>query len=140
MGKSKRYVDVNIFVYWLTGNPTFGPTAKEWVYKISKGTKSTFITGSITIYEVAIVLAGLLNKTLKDFGLIDIIISSIYSLAGLKIVEVTKQTFYEAKNLMEKYSLDYEDAIHLAIALREDADEIISNDKHFDRTPISRIF
>ena len=140
MGKGKRYVDVNIFVYWLAEHPIFGPTAKRWIQEISKSVRNTYITGSITIYEATIILAGLSNTTLKDLKLINSILFSIYDIHGLKIVEVSKDILYEARNLMERYSLDYEDAIHLAIALMENAEEIISNDKDFDRTPINRIF
>jgi len=46
----------------------------------------------------------------------------------------------EAAKLMKGYSLDYEDAIHLATALRSRAKEIISNDEDFNRTPLKRRF
>ena len=32
----RRYVDVNVFVYWLCGHPTFGEKAKSWIEKIEK--------------------------------------------------------------------------------------------------------
>ncbi|MCC6024602.1 MAG: PIN domain-containing protein [Thaumarchaeota archaeon] len=41
---------------------------------------------------------------------------------------------------MKEYGLDYEDALHLAVALRNKAEEIISNDQDFDRTPLKRRF
>jgi predicted nucleic acid-binding protein len=38
---------------------------------------------------------------------------------------------------MKEYDLDYEDAIHLAVAIRTCAQEILSNDKDFDLAPIA---
>jgi predicted nucleic acid-binding protein len=40
---------------------------------------------------------------------------------------------------MKEYNLDYEDSIHLAVALRTGAQEIVSNDKDFESTPLRRI-
>ena len=39
---------------------------------------------------------------------------------------------------MNEYKLDYEDSLHLAVAIRTGAKEIISNDKDFDATQIKR--
>jgi predicted nucleic acid-binding protein len=39
---------------------------------------------------------------------------------------------------METYKLDYEDSLHLAVAIRVNAQEILSNDKDFDVAPIKR--
>jgi predicted nucleic acid-binding protein len=40
--------------------------------------------------------------------------------------------------LMNECKLDYEDSLHLAVAIRSGAKEIISNDKDFDSTQIKR--
>ena len=40
---------------------------------------------------------------------------------------------------MKAYDIDYEDALHLATALRVGAKEIVSNDKDFDKTPLTRV-
>jgi predicted nucleic acid-binding protein len=41
---------------------------------------------------------------------------------------------------MIEYELDYEDALHLAAALKSKAKEIIFNDQDFDKTPLKRRF
>jgi len=41
---------------------------------------------------------------------------------------------------MEEYGIDYEDALHLTVALRKGAKEITSNDEDFDKTPLTRTF
>ncbi|MEM0482292.1 MAG: type II toxin-antitoxin system VapC family toxin [Nitrososphaerota archaeon] len=46
----------------------------------------------------------------------------------------------KAASLTVEYSLDYEDALHLATALRNNAKEIVSNDRDFDKTPLKRRF
>ncbi|MGB8779282.1 MAG: PIN domain-containing protein [Candidatus Bathyarchaeia archaeon] len=39
---------------------------------------------------------------------------------------------------MKEYTLDYGDAVHLAVAMRRGVQEILSNDKDFDVGPIKR--
>jgi uncharacterized protein len=39
---------------------------------------------------------------------------------------------------MNNYRIDYEDTLHLAVAMRVDAREIISNDKDFDIANVKR--
>jgi len=41
---------------------------------------------------------------------------------------------------MREYELDCEDALHLAVALKGKAKEIISNNQDFDKTPLRRGF
>ncbi|MEM3385361.1 MAG: type II toxin-antitoxin system VapC family toxin [Nitrososphaeria archaeon] len=86
------------------------------------------------------IIAGLTGKNLKDKGLVESLIDSITGLLGLQIVPLTVEDFSEAKNLMGEYGLDFEDALHLASALRYNLKEIISNDLDFDQTPLKRIF
>ncbi|MEM0385181.1 MAG: type II toxin-antitoxin system VapC family toxin [Nitrososphaeria archaeon] len=92
------------------------------------------------MYQLLIIIAGLTGKNLKDKGLVEGLIDSITGLLGLQIVPLTVEDFSEAKNLMGEYGLDFEDALHLASALRYNLKEIISNDLDFDQTPLKRIF
>jgi predicted nucleic acid-binding protein len=39
---------------------------------------------------------------------------------------------------MGTYKIDYEDALHLAVAARIGSQEIVSSDKDFNRTPLKR--
>ena len=86
------------------------------------------------------VIAGLTGKNLKDQELVEEVVNSIESLSGLRIMPLTVEDITQATKLMKEYSLDYEDAVHLAAALRSKAKEIISNDEDFDRTPLKRKF
>jgi predicted nucleic acid-binding protein len=136
----KRYVDVNVFVYWLGNHPEFGKKAHEWIKRIENSARGRYMTSSLTIYEVLVIIAGLTGRSLRDLDLINGIISGIKNLAGLEIVPLSLDYIEKAAELMKEHGLDYEDALHLAVALRKGAEEIISNDRDFDSTPLRRTF
>jgi predicted nucleic acid-binding protein len=136
----ESYIDINVFVYWLGNHPTYGKTAYRWIKKIKESPKGKYVTSSLTLYQVAIIMAGLTGRNLKDEELIGKIVGSITSLPSLIIAPLTLEDVSKAVSLMEKYALDYEDALHLAVATRNKAKEIISNDQDFDRTPLKRKF
>ena len=61
---SKRYVDVNVFIYWLGGHPRYGETAKKWVKRMEE--EKGFITSTLTLYEGLIIMSGLTGKSLSN--------------------------------------------------------------------------
>lgn len=134
------YIDINIFVYWLGNHPTFGRTSYEWIKKIEEAPRGKYVTSALTLYQTMVIIAGLTGKNLKDQELIEEVMNSIESLFGLRIIPLTVEDVTQAAKLMKEYNLDYEDAVHLATALRSKAKEIISNDEDFDRTPLKRRF
>ncbi len=140
MADPEGYVDINVFVYWLGNHPTFGRTSYEWIKKIEGASRRQYVTSALTLYETMVIIGGLTGKTLKDQGLVEEVINSIGGLAGLRIIPLTVEDVTNATKLMREYRIDYEDAIHLASALRSRAREIISNDEDFDRTPLKRRF
>ncbi|MBS7656195.1 type II toxin-antitoxin system VapC family toxin [Candidatus Bathyarchaeota archaeon] len=137
---SKSYIDVNVFVYWLGKHPTLGKTAYEWIKKIEAASKGRYITSSLTLYQTLIILAGLSGRSIKDKALVESIITPIENLPGLEVVSLISEDLIKAVKLMEGHRLDYEDALHLAVALRNKTKEIISNDEDFDTTPLKRKF
>lgn len=140
MAQARRYVDVNIFVYWLGKNPSFGGTACKWIAEIEKGHSGDYETSSLSLYEALVILAGLADKTLKDKAFIEVIVRAITRIKGLTIEPLKPEDFIAAADLMDVYKLDYEDSIHLAVAIRTGAQEIISNDKDFNTGPLKRNF
>jgi predicted nucleic acid-binding protein len=134
----KRYVDVNVFVYWLCGHPSFGKKAKNWIEKIEK--EGNYVTSVLTLYETLVIVAGLTNKSLKDKEFVRTVISSITGLKGLKVESLVKEDFTKAVEIMNDFGLDFEDSLHLAVALRKNVKEIISNDSDFDKTNVKRVF
>ncbi len=131
----RRYYDVNVFVYWLGGHPEYGERAKKWIGEAELGRA---YTSSLTPYEVAVVLASITDKSIKDAHFIRDILEAIRSIRGLKVVPLTWNDYVKAASFVDKY--DLEDALHLAVAMRMKADEIISNDRDFDRGPLRRVF
>jgi len=140
MVEPETYVDVNIFVYWLGNHPTFGKKAYRWVKEIEEAPRGKYVTSTLTLYQAMVIIAGLTGKSLKDRELIEEIVDSIESLPGLTVAPLTIEDIAQAAELMKEHDLDYEDAVHLASALRNKVKEIVSNDEDFDRTPLKRKF
>ena len=134
----RRYVDINIFVYWLGNHPKFGETAYKWIKKIENSSRGEYVTSSLTIYETLVIIAGLTGKNLKDKTFTEKVVNSITHIRGLTIEPLKPEDFTKAVDLMNDCKLDYEDSIHLAVAIRTGAQEIVSNDKDFDTTLIKR--
>jgi predicted nucleic acid-binding protein len=134
--ETTRYIDVNIFVYWLGKHPKFGEAAYRWIQKIEKSPPKEYFTSSLAIYETMVIIAGLVGKNLKDAAFVEDVTKSLTSIKGLTIESLTLEDLKTATDVMEDYPIDYEDALHLAVASRIGAKEIISNDKDFNKTHI----
>jgi uncharacterized protein len=135
-----RYVDVNIFVYWLGNHPKLGQTAQKWMKKIEESQRGDYITSTLTLYETLVILAGLTGKNLKDTSFVNRVLNALTSLKPLRIEPLKIEDYNKAADLMNECQLDYEDSLHLAVAIRAKAEEIVSNDKDFDITQIKRTF
>lgn len=138
MVEKPRYVDVNILVYWLGRHPKFGEIAHKWIKRIESAPRGEFVTSSLTIYETLVIMTGLMGKNLKNKGFVDEVVSAITHIKGLVIEPIKIEDFNEALVLMDACNIDYEDSLHLAVAKRLQVEEIVSNDKDFDATPIRR--
>jgi len=134
------YVDVNVFIYWLGDHPEFADRAMEWIRRIERSRRGSFITSTLTVYEALIILSGLTGRSLNDRDLIGRVIEFFLQLSNLTLEPLSPKDLLEAYNLMEAYNLDYEDSLHLAVALRVKSEGIISNDGDFDRAPLKRLF
>ena len=136
--KSRCYVDVNIFVYWLGNHPKYGQVALDWIKKMETSPRGEFVTSALTLYETLVIISGLAGKNLKDKTFVQQVINPMTSLKGLVIESLRSEDFKKAADLMDELKLDYEDSLHLVVAIRTGAQEIISNDKDFDHTQIKR--
>jgi predicted nucleic acid-binding protein len=135
----KRYIDTNIFVYWLGDHPKFGEAATHWIKKIEEAPQGQYFTCSLSIYQTLVVIGGISGKNLKDKGFVEEVITSLTRIKGLSIEPLRTEDFMEARDLMNDCKLDYEDALHLAVATKIGAQEIVTNDEDFDKTKIKRI-
>ncbi len=136
----EAYIDVNVFVYWLGDHPSYGAQAHRWINMVENSVGEKYATSALSLYQVLVVIAGLTGETMKDAGFVEKVQSAITGLRGLQVVPLTSMHFSKALELMKVYSIDYEDALHLAVAMDEGFDKIVSNDDDFDKTPLKRVF
>ncbi|MFQ5711478.1 MAG: type II toxin-antitoxin system VapC family toxin [Candidatus Geothermarchaeales archaeon] len=127
-----RYVDVNVFVYWLGDDPVFGGRATAIIRRIENGERA--LTSTLTLWLTHIVLSDL-SESYSEEGFI----KKIRELGFLRIEPLLFQDYAHALELMKAYELDLEDALHLATAMRKNIREIYTNDTDFDRTPIRKV-
>lgn len=118
----------------------FGETAYNWIRKITNSSPKEFITSSLTIYEALYILAGLSGTNLKNKRFVQQITLSLTEIKGLTIEPLKPEDLTNAAELMNDNKIDYEDALHLAVATRTGVKEIITNDKRFNVVNIKRIF
>jgi uncharacterized protein len=85
-----------------------------------------------------VIIVCLTGKNLEDKVFVQQVINPITSIKGLVIEHLRSEDFKKASDLINECKLDYEDSLHLAVAIRTGAQEIISNDKDFDATQIKR--
>ena len=80
--KNRRYFDVNVFVYYLTGDKTYGERAKEWF-----STTEHKYTSVVTPFLLTVVLGKLLGKSLRDYEFVKTIATALDSL-GVEYLEL----------------------------------------------------
>ena len=85
--------------------------------------------------ETTVILGG---RNLKDKTFITQVITPITAIKPLTIEPLKSEDFKKAAEIMGNWELDYEDSLHLAVAERVGAEEIVSNDRDFDKSEIRR--
>ncbi len=140
METTRYYVDVNIFVYWLSKHPLFGDTAYGWIQKITNASPREYVTSSLAIYQAVYVLAGLAGTNLRNKLFVQQITTYLTQIKNLTIESLKPEDLTNAAELMNANKLDYEDALHLAVAKRTGVMEIITNDRRFNAANIKRTF
>ncbi len=136
----RKYVDVNVFVYWLSGEGELLERAKKWIQVIEKSARGEYITNTLTIYEVVVVVAGLTGRSLRDKKFVEDVAKAILEIRKLRLVPLREETIIEAVKVAREIGLDFEDAIHYATAKQYNAIQIISNDKDYEKTDLKRVF
>jgi len=139
VGKPK-YIDVNVFIYWLGGHPIYGERAHAWIKRIERASPREYVTSILTIYEALIVLAGLTGQTLRNIEFVGGVVEAFNGLRGLALEPLRGEDFKRAVELIDEYGFDYEDALHLSVALRTGSVAVITNDRDWDKAPIPRVF
>ena len=122
--KNRRYFDVNVFVYYLTGDKTYGERAKEWL-----STTEHKYTSVVTPFLLTVVLGKVLGKSLRDYEFVKTIATALDSL-GVEYLELPE--WDKVVENVKKYNVDIEDSIHITTAI-ENGLTIVSNDEELKR-------
>jgi predicted nucleic acid-binding protein len=128
-----NYIDVNVFVYWLTDHPDFGEPATRIIKNMELGERAC--TSSLTVWMLHI----LLRKEVETYSE-ETLLGMLSNLKNLKIVPLTYRDFLNAQALKKDLGFDFEDSLHYAVAERMNAEVLYSNDRDFDRGYIARKF
>jgi predicted nucleic acid-binding protein len=130
-----RFIETNIFLYIITANPEFGPTAKRILDRVNSGEEAA--TSSLVIAEVCAWLEYHKKKTL-----VETFLNAVDSYPILRKYETTYADMQRAKELARIYPrLQFFDRVYLAQMERLKLTQIYSNDRAFDKVKgIKRIF
>ncbi len=128
-----RYVDVNVFVYWLGDDPVFGEEATGIIERIEKGERAA--TSSLTpwLTHVALVTAAARNYSEEK------LVEKFLELPFLRVEPLSLGDYEKAAGAMRRYGLDLEDGLHFALAERLKISEVYSNDRDFEKTPLKPV-
>lgn len=125
MTSKGKYFDVNVFVYYLTGDKIYGERAKKWL-SIKDGDRYTSI---VTPFLLVMVLSKILGKSIKDYNFVKTVIIALESL-GIEYLELPEWS--KIVENVRKYNIDLEDSIHVTTALENGLD-IVSNDEELKK-------
>ncbi|MEJ2777454.1 type II toxin-antitoxin system VapC family toxin [Stygiolobus sp. RP850M] len=124
MTNKGKYFDVNVFVYYLTGDKTYGERAKNWL-----SMEDYKYTSVVTPFLLTVVLGKILGRPLKDYDFIKTINEALES---LRIEYLELPEWSKIVDNVKRYDIDLEDSIHVTTAL-ENGLEIISDDSELKK-------
>ncbi|MBS3108421.1 type II toxin-antitoxin system VapC family toxin [Candidatus Woesearchaeota archaeon] len=120
------FIDSNIFLEIALKNANY--TKCEEFLKNLLVKNTPFYTSDFVIYSCLLIINSKLNFPvyMKNFL---IFISSI----KVSILRPSLKEIYSATNFMEKYKLDFDDALILSCMVENKIKYLVSYDKHFDK-------
>ena len=120
------YLDANIFIYSLINDDKLGDKSRKILTKIPKRETNGF-TSILTWDEVVYVLRKIIgiDKSIDEGN-------KLLNFPNLIFLDSNKKTIEKAQKIMEKYKIKPRDDIHIATALTNNIDKILSDDKDFD--------
>ncbi|RLG67901.1 hypothetical protein DRN93_03680 [archaeon] len=122
-----RFVDSNVFIYVLIRSPKEDyEIARRILQRIEAGEAA--ITNTAVIQEVVDWLEY--NNKRRE---IEKLLTAINSYIAMEKAEVSWNEVMEAVGDMERYSLDFVDALVLQTMKKNGVKEIYTNDRDFDR-------
>jgi predicted nucleic acid-binding protein len=130
-----RFVDANVFIYVIMKSPK-----KD--YEISRGILMRIEDGEEAATSLAVLQEVVdwleynnRKKEVRSF------LTAVNSYLTMNKLLVKWESFFVALDDVERYGVDFVDALTLQTMLKNGIDEIYSNDKDFDRVPgIKRVW
>lgn len=130
-----RFVDANVFIYVLVKSPK-----KD--YEISKRILKRIESGEETVTSLAVIQEVVdwleynnRKKEVKSF------LTAVNSYLTMNKLLITWENFLAALDDVDKHNIDFVDALTCQTMLKNNINEIYSNDKDFDRVKgIKRIW
>ena len=144
------YVDSNVFIYDATNHSKYAPSCSKFLDRIEAG-EITGVTSVLSVNETAhkmsiIELSSRLKKkpasilplTKKNPSLLDSLVTPFLAAENilnmnLELVNLTVPLFVSALEIMKKYRLRSNDAMHVATMKRHGITDIATNDPDFER-------
>lgn len=120
-----RYVDANIFIGNLIGDNRLGNAAQMYLEDVASG-KEAAATSIHTMIEIYAFLKGKKLSEQKIAGILKNI-----NLHGVMLLPFSPEIFIEALPMANK-GWKLGDAIHYVTMVKNDLNEIVSDDSHFD--------
>ncbi len=121
------YLDANIFLCATLNEGALGQKARALTAKIVKK-QETGYTSYLTWDEFVHTLRKLFGReAARDQG------EKLLNFLNLEFIPADEAVLSRAQQLIEKYTLDPRDAIHIASALTKQIPTIISNDSDFSK-------
>ena len=121
------YLDSNIFIFAYCDDKKDGAICRN-IVELATNNKIKIFTSTLTFDEIFNKITKLKDK---KFALI---VSKLFlNLKNLNFINADLEIINYSHSLLEKYDLGPRDAIHLACALSKGINNIISNDKDFDK-------
>ncbi|MCW4007317.1 MAG: type II toxin-antitoxin system VapC family toxin [Candidatus Bathyarchaeota archaeon] len=130
-----RFVDANVFIYVLVKSPKEDyEIAKKILKRIEGGEEAA--TSLAVIQEIVDWLEyNNREKEVKSF------LTAVNSYLTMNKLAITWEDFLAALDNVDKFRVDFVDALTLRVMQKNKINEVYSNDKDFDRVPwVKRIW
>jgi len=125
------FIDANIFLEIALKDEKSQDCQKFIKDAIKK--KSLYYTSDFIVYSCLInIQYRLSSDSLRDFL---VFLNSI----KITILRPSVREIYDAQRIMEKYRLDFDDALVVSCMIANNIQELVSYDKHFDKVGFIKI-
>ena len=121
------YLDANVFIFAALNTEEEGNKAVALLKKIQQG-EAQAITSALTFDEVfwEVKRNRGMEKALETAD-------AMLNFPNLEIISADREVVSSALQIIREYHLAPRDAIHVATAIAEKADTLVSTDAHFDK-------